>query len=319
MQEYGTENEERIGNLLVYLLEENAYIGRTRLVKSPYVADLVHYNLCDEFITGDSYLIKRYGPMGLVSKRLTETKNPYFEIRSPSNDGVPELRLFSPKLHSAMNNVSPSEKMALDASWRWTKTYGRVEELSTYLHTFKMWDKNRLNSPIPISRNEFSLESREIQKLEEGGILITSFGKYCCDAAKYLPKKYDEIEIKKLEEILRELSRTFPDELWEEHLDCFLAGLDAMRETARTKGGKSAFSRVCEEMKAVSVALAFTPKLNNWVTDALRDYTYNFEDAVSDAIGFGEHLPPVSEDIKEVLAEAMVKVRDDAIRQLNGE
>ena len=69
----------------------------------------------------------------------------------------------------------------------------------------------------------------------------------------------------------------------------------------------------------MNAALAYTPNLNEWVTSILDEYTDIFDDAISDAIGFGEHLPPVSEDIKETLAEIMVQVKDDAIKRLNGE
>lgn len=326
MQEYGTEDRDVIGNLLAYLISENQWIGRTRLIKTPYIADLVYFNLCDEFITGDSYLIKRHGPMGLVAKELTEDiigdvqQCPYFNVSSSTYCGrtTYTFTLNNTNIFD-ISNISESERMAMDASLQWANKRYSVEEISDFTHEFKMWDKAKVNSKIPIPKSEFSLDAEDIGVLKSGGILVTEFGRDACSLAKYLPRKYSEMETEEIDTELRFLSRTFPENIWDKYEDCFLSSLDAIRETAISKEAAETLPAVCEHAKAMHLALAYTKDIDWWVNKRLKHFTDDFDKAASDAIGFLEDREPVSADIQKDVDEILENLRKDALRELNGE
>ncbi|MBQ1179417.1 MAG: hypothetical protein IIX51_02390 [Methanocorpusculum sp.] len=69
----------------------------------------------------------------------------------------------------------------------------------------------------------------------------------------------------------------------------------------------------------MNAALAYTPNLNKWVTSLLDEYTYIFDEAASDAIGFLENREPVDEEIQNDVDAIMEELRKDALKELNGE
>ncbi|MBE6069810.1 MAG: DUF4065 domain-containing protein [Clostridium lundense] len=326
MQEYGTENQDVIGNILAYLISEDKLIGRTRLIKTPYIADLVYFNLCDEFITGDSYLIKPHGPMGFIAKYLTESKygcnqqSPYFSI-IPKSGATYSSYLFklSEERVFDISKLSESEIMTLDASLQWANKRCSVDDISDFTHEFKMWDEKRVNSRIPIPKSEFSLDAEDIGVLKSGGILVTEFGRDACNVAKHIPRKYMEMGEEEIDTELRFLSRTFPENIWDKYEDCFLSSLDAIRETAISKEAAETLPAVCEHAKAMHLALAYTKDIDWWVNKRLKHFTDDFDKAASDAIGFLEDREPVSEDIQKDVNEILENLKKDALRELNGE
>ena len=311
------DDERKIGNTLAHIVDSGLEKGRTKLVKVPVFADLVSYNLFGEFVTCDTYIKQDHGPMGDIAGELTRKSNKYLIV---GDKGEEEDR----RRPFAVNDdftidisfYSETQKILIDASYRWISPQ-KTTEVSNITHEFNLWKNYSLLSPIP--KEAFRLNKEEIEYIGTKGIIISDFGKDCCSVSKNLPIYYESLDKNDLDQTFRDLSKKFPDDLWDEHLDCFLAALDAMRECARTENPAECLPYVCDYVGAMNAALAYTPNLNKWVTSILDEYTDIFDDAISDAIGFGEHLPPVSEDIKETLAEIMVQVKDDAIKRLNGE
>ena len=115
------------------------------------------------------------------------------------------------------------------------------------------------------------------------------------------------------------LSRTFPKDIWDKYEDCFLASLDAIRETAISKDSAETLPAVCEHAKAMHLALAYTKDIDRWVEKRLKNFTDDFDKAASDAIGFLEDCEPVSEDIQKDVNEILENLKKDALRELNGE
>lgn len=311
------DDERKIGNTLAHIVDSGLEKGRTKLVKVPVFADLVSYNLFGEFVTCDTYIKQDHGPMGDIAGELTRKSNKYLIVGEKGDDDD-RRRPF------AVNNdftvdisfYSETQKILIDASYRWISPQ-KTTEVSNITHEFNLWKNNSLLSPIP--KEAFRLNKEEIEYIGTKGIIISDFGKDCCSVSKNLPIYYESLDKNDLDQTFRDLSRKFPDDLWDEHLDCFLAALDAMRECARTENPAECLSHVCDYTGAMNAALAYTPNLNKWVTSLLDEYTYIFDEAASDAIGFLENREPVDEEIQNDVDAIMEELRKDALKELNGE
>lgn len=311
------DDERKIGNTLAHIVDSGLEKGRTKLVKVPVFADIVSYNLFGEFVTCDTYIKQDHGPMGDIAGELTRKSNKYL-IVGEKGDGDDRRRPFAVNddFTIDISFYSETQKILIDASYRWVSPQ-YTDCVSDITHKLHLWTDYAMLSPIP--KEAFRLNKKEIEYIGAKGIIISDFGKDCCSVSKNLPIYYESLDKNDLDQTFRDLSRKFPDDLWDEHLDCFLAALDAMRECACSENPVECLSHVCDYTGAMNAALAHTPNLNKWVTSLLDEYTYIFDEAASDAIGFLEDREPVSEEIQNAVDAIMEELRKDALKELNGE
>lgn len=300
------ECRQKIGNCLAYIVFCDPKIGRTRLVKALYFADLVSFNLSDRFVTDDTYLVQLFGPMGDIAGELTQSTNEYIRALPKTNEY--ELREYQSLIQTPnIDAYSETEKATIEANWRWV-TQHTTEEIKNLTHTFRMWKENAPLQPIP--QAEFLLNSEEIKNLDAAGIQITGFGKHCSSIARNLPIYYNSLTEEDREALFTDLIRKFPIDVWSEYDDCFLAGIDAIREVTQLDNTQPLLSKVCDYAGAMAVSLAYAQAQPAWTAETLAKYTSFFDTTAFDVVGACEKC---SDDTVNAVDELMSTLREKAL------
>ena len=286
-------------------------MGRTRLVKTPFLADLLYYNLSGEFITGDTYIVRESGPVGKVAGELTKNTNAYLSEITKVRGGY-ERRYYIPINTPDCSFYSSSKMMMLNASRIWTRRQPSTDDRSDLSHCLRMWDRNKLGHIIP--ENEFVLTHNERNMLEkDGGIIINNFGQDFCHFSNHLIAEPTYFESNNLEKEIISYTRDFPMDVWGDYEDCFLASLDALRETVRAKLPDST-SNVADTIKSMTAVLAFSSSMADWVVEKTNYLTALFDDISMDAAKAGDMPNTIYGSALDSILE---KMRENALNSLH--
>lgn len=300
-----TNPRDTIGNILAYTADSSEKFGRIKLIKTLCIMDIVYYNLFGKIISGDTYLIYEHGPYGMIAGQLTKYNddNPYIKVY-PQTEEYTNRRCRSLIDNPSIDKYPEPFKNAIDGS-RLLIESKSANEISTMTHKLSIWKGKELKSRI--NEADFELNGGDIITLRENGIIINDFEKECCKITTGLPSLLNSLEYKDIDSALCSLTKKYPTDIWSDWDDCFLAFADAVREVFLAEDGTAypLLLKTCEYGSGMAAALAFTPNLNDWVTEKLNRYTEIFDKTADDAIGAGEEINSETRDAVNSLMDRL--------------
>jgi hypothetical protein len=77
-------HKQKLINALLYAVERDGHIGRTKLLKFIFFVDLIYYNLRETTLCGTTYIRMPKGPAEATAFQLTSESNAYFDVKAPT-------------------------------------------------------------------------------------------------------------------------------------------------------------------------------------------------------------------------------------------
>ncbi|HJK84362.1 MAG TPA: hypothetical protein O0X13_01350 [Methanocorpusculum sp.] len=214
---------EKLGNALIYIVRCYPTFGRVQLVKTIFIADLIHSNLCGTLMFPSEYMQKQFGPVSCLAMNLTSSQFPQPFLKTTQKIiETYNLYTYSPKVSEDLSDIPTYQLKILDAAARFVQSKGRATDISDFTHKFLLWKNTEPNTIIPEAC--FQLNNEDCSLLaSEAGICLTPFAKEFCRAIQTTTNP-SEIKV-----LLPKLSCAYPDNpLWDEWLDAYLAWDSAM-------------------------------------------------------------------------------------------
>lgn len=217
-----------MGNALVHIVRCYPTFGRIQLVKTIFIADLVHSNLCETLMFPSKYQRLPYGPASLLAMDITRDigrPQPFLDITQAAN-GYKQYT-YVPKVNENLSDIQAYQLEILDTAASFVQSKERATEISEFTHKFSLWKDVEPNAIIPDALFQLNEEERFLL-FTGSGISLTPF------AQKFSRAIRDSPTATKLEEILPELAYSYPeDPHWDEWLDAYLAWDSAMMFSCR--------------------------------------------------------------------------------------
>lgn len=151
-------------NALLYAIKEYPSVGRTHIVKIPFLVDLISYNQLGTTFLDDTYLRMPYGPVS--SYALSKTDEFFIKFdedldctsRALSNGN--KKYSYIPRKEPDLNNFDPYE------FYIFTKVLKKVShmyatDISDYTHELKLWLNNKDLETIPLEQFYLSPDEAE--------------------------------------------------------------------------------------------------------------------------------------------------------------
>ena len=136
-------------NALLYAMEEYPDIGRVKLMKFVFLADLVTYNHRGETLLEDEYIRMPHGPVPPVAYALTSGSNAYFTVSRIRLSPERFQYRFQPLKKANRALFSKDEKnvfkQVLEILGKNTAT-----AISTLTHKLTLWKNVENGHPIPL-------------------------------------------------------------------------------------------------------------------------------------------------------------------------
>ncbi|MDD5419735.1 MAG: DUF4065 domain-containing protein, partial [Methanomicrobiaceae archaeon] len=76
--------KQKLINALLYAVECDSRIGRTKLLKFIFFVDLIYYNQRGTTLCGTTYIRMPRGPAEAAAFQLTSESNAYFDVKAPT-------------------------------------------------------------------------------------------------------------------------------------------------------------------------------------------------------------------------------------------
>ncbi|MDE2521830.1 MAG: hypothetical protein O0X93_01550 [Methanocorpusculum sp.] len=228
-----TENQsvfQRLGNALVHIVRCYPTFGRTQLVKTIFIADLVHSNLCGVLMFPSEYRRLPYGPASCCAMDITEmysaSPQPFLDITQAT--GGYNQYTYVPKVNEDLSGIPAYQLKILEAAACFVQSKERATDISEFTHKFSLWKDVEPNAIIPEERFQLNKEER-FRLSTEAGISLTPFAQEFCMAVRVSTTPAE------IEDILPELSCSYPeDPHWDKWLDAYLAWDSAMTFCCRS-------------------------------------------------------------------------------------
>lgn len=134
-------------NAIIYILEKYPNIGRTKLMKAIFFADLIWYNKYNETLFEDNYIRMPNGPVPLTAYKITDIKksNDYLKIYVSKKD---KKYKFVPQIKSNIKDFSQEMIDILDIVISFIKKHA-ASSISEFTHEFRLWTALENGKTIP--------------------------------------------------------------------------------------------------------------------------------------------------------------------------
>jgi uncharacterized phage-associated protein len=150
-------------NALLYAMEEYPDIGRVKLMKFVFLADLVMYNHRGETLLEDEYIRMPHGPVPPVAYALTSSSNAYFTVS--------RIRLSPDRFQYRFQPVKKADRILFSREEK--DVFKQILEIlrkntataiSTLTHRLNLWKTVENGHPIPLEL--FQLKDDEFPEPE---------------------------------------------------------------------------------------------------------------------------------------------------------
>lgn len=220
---------QNLGNALVHIVRCYPTFGRTQLVKTIFIADLVHSNLCGKLMFPSEYKRLPHGPASSAALDVTEMgstySQPFFGITQAT--GGYNQYTYIPKVSEELSGIPAYQLKIIEAAAFFVQSKEHAAEISEFTHEFSLWKDVEPNAIIP--ERLFRLTKEECSLLSiEAEISLTPFAREFCQAI------HASATASEIEGVLPKLSASYPDDPhWDEWLDAYLAWDSAMQFCCR--------------------------------------------------------------------------------------
>jgi len=243
--------KQKLINALLYAVEHNGRIGRTKLLKFIFFVDLIYYNQRGTTLCGTTYIRMPKGPAEAAAFQLTSESNAYFDVKAPTANArmgrsVPggffrrntyESYEYRPKSKADLTLFTPYERVLLESVLQWMK-FKKTDLISDITHYFRLWKEFSDGEDIPL--DYFQLNRRERMYLEQSGLHADGFERTVCTGILPLSTEVSNAlrplnaeRIATVEEILDSFIAAYPLPALEIFYDAYLAWDDAYRSMLR--------------------------------------------------------------------------------------
>ena len=142
--------DDKLVNALLYAIEDFPDIGKTRLMKFVFFADLISYNETDQTLLEDEYKKMSWGPVPDKSFSLTGFSNKYFGVEEVQLTPEKKRYVFPLKVHSDRSVFTEREIGLFNKILRLFKKMS-AEEISEFTHQFSLWKNVGDQELIPLT------------------------------------------------------------------------------------------------------------------------------------------------------------------------
>lgn len=243
--------KQKLINALLYAVERDGRIGRTKLLKFIFFVDLIYYNQRGTTLCGTTYIRMPKGPAEAAAFQLTSESNAYFDVKAPTANAHTGRRVpggsfrrntyesyeYRPKSKADLTIFTPYERVLLESVLQWMK-FKKTDLISDISHYFRLWKEFSDGEDIPL--DYFQLNRRERMYLEQSGLHADGFERTFCTGVLPLSTEVSNAlhplnaeRIATVEEILDSFIAAYPLPALEIFYDAYLAWDDAYRSMLR--------------------------------------------------------------------------------------
>ena len=220
-------------NALLYAVKQYPSVGRTQIVKFPFLVDLVAYNQLGTTILDDTYIRMPHGPVSSYAFNKTDGLECYIEkhlgckILTYPNGQI--------KYHYSLKKEPDLNQFSLYETYIFTKILKAISkrhatDISDYTHELKLWKEGEELGIIPIE--QFFLNHTEANTLSEYGFSNISQEQQFTREIYMFAKKISSTNSLEIVEINKKLDTfldKFPVEFDKIYYDVYLAWDDVFR------------------------------------------------------------------------------------------
>ena len=255
---------------MLYAIEKDPGIGKTKLMKYIFFIDLIHYNQRGVKLFDSAYIRMPNGPVDGGALSLASESNRFFDVSyarpgAGTQAGSYEKYHFDLKVEPDISLFTDYERMLLVMVLKALK--GRTATaISTLTHSLRLWKEFTDGDEIPPASLELSGE--EIRLLEQYGFHIDGFQRRFCRSVLDLSRgihdavsPLNEERIAAVESYLDDLLRDYPHPSMDVFYDAYLAWDDIFRTALRyhPASALALTAECCDAICYVSYALAAEP------------------------------------------------------------
>jgi len=243
--------KQKLINALLYAVEHDGRIGRTKLLKFIFFVDLIYYNQRGTTLCGTTYIRMPKGPAEAAAFQLTFEPSAYLDVKAPTAKAYPGRRTsgsrsrsrsyesysYYPKVQADLSLFTLYERVLLWTVLQWMKVK-RADRISDITHQFRLWKEFSDGEEIPLER--FQLNSSELAYLERCGLHADGFERTFCTGILPLSTEVADAlhplnaeRIATVEEVLDSFIAAYPLPALEIFYDAYLAWDDAYRSMLR--------------------------------------------------------------------------------------
>mgnify|MGYP001040317264 FL=1 len=243
--------KQKLINALLYAVEHDGRIGRTKLLKFIFFVDLIYYNQRGTTLCGTTYIRMPKGPAEAAAFQLTSESNAYFDVKAPTANAHTGRRApggsfrrnpyesyeYRPKSKADLTIFTPYERVLLWSVLQWMK-FKKTDLISDISHYFRLWKEFSDGEDIPLEY--FQLNRRERMYLEQSGLHADGFERTFCTGILPLSTEVADAlhplnaeRIATVEEVLDSFIAAYPLPALEIFYDAYLAWDDAYRSMLR--------------------------------------------------------------------------------------
>ncbi|WP_440950882.1 type II toxin-antitoxin system antitoxin SocA domain-containing protein [Methanosphaerula subterraneus] len=237
---------------LLYAMEQVPDIGKTKLVKFIFLADLISINQRGiPIFPNPAYIRMPMGPVDQFAFLMAGESNAFFSVTAPkaiiafngafhprgqkkSRKKVPpQSTKFTPRVKADPSYFSTYEKVLFDSVLKVLR-YRTASEISNITHHLRLWEDYNDGDVIPIGA--LKLDQREMEFLRSNGFFFDCFTRQFCqeilrdaEQLKTLVAPLDLEHVNATMLKLDQLIRTYPVTELESFYDAYLSWDDTYR------------------------------------------------------------------------------------------
>ncbi|MBP2145455.1 hypothetical protein J2129_000909 [Methanofollis sp. W23] len=252
---------------MLYAMEQDPAIGRTKLMKFIFFVDLIHYNQRGVTLFDSIYLRMPNGPVDSVAYALTGETNDFFTVKKSRGSrnnpvtGPYDHYLFQVRV-PVKTEIFSRYELALFHMVLTALRTKKAATVSSLTHHLRLWREFRDGDEIP--PDYFGLDADEIRLLENFGFFVDGFQREFCTRMTPLSRDLAEAiyplaheRVVKVEEVLDDLVVQYPLPTLAVFYDTFLAWDDTFRSALRVNPAavSSLTAECCDALCFVSCAV----------------------------------------------------------------
>jgi len=243
--------KQKLINALLYAVEHDNRIGRTKLLKFIFFVDLIYFNQRGMTLCGATYIRMPKGPAEATAFQLTSESNAYLDVTAPATGarmgrrapvGFPRRKPYAPyryqpRVKADLTVFTPYERVLLRSVLQWMRSQ-RTDRISDITHQFRLWKEFSDGEEIPLER--FRLSPGELAHLGCSGLHADGFERTVCTGVLPLSSEVADAlhplkaeRIAAVEETLDGFIAAYPLPALDIFYDAYLACDDAYRSTLR--------------------------------------------------------------------------------------
>ncbi|WP_298669287.1 type II toxin-antitoxin system antitoxin SocA domain-containing protein [uncultured Methanofollis sp.] len=228
---------------MLYAMEHDPAIGRTKLMKFIFFVDLIHYNQRGSLLFDSAYIRMPNGPVDPVAYSLTGETNDFFTVKkSRGNKNNPATGPYDHYLFQVRVPVNTDMfshyELALFHMVLTALKAKKATLVSSLTHQLRLWKEFRDGEEIPL--DYFALTDDEIRLIESFGFFIDGFQREFCSRITTLSRDLADAlhplareRVVRVERILDDLIVHYPLPSLDIFYDAYLAWDDTFRSALR--------------------------------------------------------------------------------------